>query len=181
MYTASQGLGLKRSLPGSIPVVINGSKSISNLTLTLTLTITLPLTLTLTLPLPLTLTLTLTPTLTRRALADVIRPADLHIFEVVRQDDDRTGAQGLAPPRPRDKCASTSASTSPECSSASASAQATPSPRRATTPSDEDARRLFADLELRQPSPSMKTGDLRDTPAAPPRLRTESTMLSWTI
>lgn len=112
----------------------------------------------------------------RRALADVIRPADLHIFEVVRQDDDPTGAQGLAPPRPR-----TSASTSPDGSSASASAQATPSPRRATTPSDEDARRLFADLELRQPSSALKTGYLLDTPPAPPRLRTESTMLSWTI
>ena len=111
----------------------------------------------------------------------MIRPADLHIFEVVRQDDDPTGAQGHAPPRPRDKCASTSASTSPDGSSASASAQATPSPRRATTPSDEDARRLFADLELRQPSSASKTGYLLDTPPAPPRLRTESTMLSWTI
>ena len=133
-----------------------------------------------------------------RALADVIRPADLHIFEVVRQDEGPTHPPHLVPmlvPHPThlpphlcDEYAlnALSASTSSDGGSSSASTQATPAPRRASTPSDEDASRLFANLELRQlPPPSYtgssfethrieQTGNLLDTPAAPPRLRPEN-------
>ena len=124
-------------------------------------------------------------------MAEVIRPADLHIFEVVRQDEGPTNPTDLVPhltnlsPRPCDEHA-LSASTSSDGGSSSASTQATPAPRRASTPSDEDASRLFANLELRQlPPPSYtgssfethrieQTGNLLDTPAAPPRLRPEN-------
>ena len=126
-----------------------------------------------------------------RALAEVIRPADLHIFEVVRQDEGPTDPTNLVPhptnlpPRSCDEYA-LSASTSSDGGSSSASTQATPAPRRASTPSDEDASRLFANLELRRlPPPSYtgssfethrieQTGNLLDTPAAPPRLRPEN-------
>ena len=95
-----------------------------------------------------------------RALADVIRPADLHIFEVVRQDEGPMHPTHL-PPHLCDEYTlnALNASTSSDGGSSSASTEATPALRRASIPSDESASRLFANLELHQlPPPSYTDG-----------------------